>query len=189
MRECDLKICRIRKFATHLIVFLLVVSVFGCDYSSPQSDWKPAEIIHTVANTNSSKMIWSRSNIYVEDLAVLGLAASDDKVFITGSTDINESSSLMALDVFTGEIAWRTAPAILFQVYANDNELYTGGSGKGGRVTRYDDASGKVVWSRDFWDSGGVLHLITYEDNLHVYLSPDKHKVLRTSDGETISPM
>lgn len=37
-----------------------------------------------------------------------------------------------------------------------------------------------------FWDSGGVSHLIVYDNKLNIYLSPDKHRVLRTSDGKGV---
>jgi outer membrane protein assembly factor BamB len=166
-------------------IFLLTVLQVGCG-STPKPNWKPAQTSHDVLNDNSLETLWSRENIYVEDLASVGLATSSDKVFILGSTDANETSKLNALDVHTGELMWKSENRPLFPIYADKNGVYVEEEGGGGNVTKYDPDTGQILWSRDFWDSSGVLHIIVYDGNLHVYLSPDKHKVLRMSDGKRI---
>jgi outer membrane protein assembly factor BamB len=187
MREFNLKIFQNRKTTVFVFIFLAVFVVFGCGDSNPlQIDWKPAEIFHNIVDTNSFRVLWSRSNVYIADWVTLGLATSGEKVFILGSLDINESAKLVALDVFTGDPVWEAESKDMSKIFTSEDGIYVDEDGRGGSVKKYDPATGKVLWFRQFWDSGGVLHMITYKEQLHVYLSPDKHKVLRPSNGETI---
>jgi len=175
-----------KKTSICLLVFVLAIFLSGCNQNSTVPNWKPAEISHDVADSKLSKLLWSRQNVFIEISESIGLATSTDKVFVAGSTDVNQTSKLNALDIFTGELVWKSETRALFPIIADKNGVYVEGDGIGGNVTKYNPNTGEILWSKDFWDSGGVLHLIVYEDHLHVYLSPDKHKVLRPSDGKTI---
>jgi outer membrane protein assembly factor BamB len=186
MRKSGQRTTVIKGTTICLFVFLLAISVFGCDQKPEEPIWKPTEKAHKVADDNFLKMLWARENIYIEDSVEVGLATSTDYLFFHGSTDINEPSRLNALNVLTGEPVWKSDVRVLSPIIADETGVYVEGIGTGGNVTKYDPGSGDVLWARDFWDSGGVLHLIIYDDQLHVYLSPDKHKVLTVSDGKNM---
>jgi outer membrane protein assembly factor BamB len=186
MRNNGLMLSIIRNIIVPLLMSILAISSFGCDTNSLANYWIPPETSHAPIQNNSYKTLWISSNIYSQDGVTLGLAASNDKVYILGSTNVKENSRLNALDALKGSPAWKSDSKTLFTIFANDEGLYVGESGIGGKVVRYDPDTGKALWSKNFWDSGGVSHLIVYETQLNIYLSPDKHRVLRTSDGKEI---
>lgn len=185
MKNCDLRIIT-EKAIVCVLIFVLAITLSGCNQDSTVPNWEPAEISHDVADNKLSKLLWSRQNIFIEISASIGLATSTDKVFIAGSTDVNQTSILNALDIFTGEPVWKSETRALLPIMADKNGVYVEGGGIGDSVTKYNPDTGEVLWSKGFWDSGGVMHMLIYEDQLHVYLSPDKHKVLKTSDGKRI---
>jgi len=152
----------------------------------PPIEWEPAETFHNVIEASSFRVLWSRSNVYIADWVTDGLAASSEKVFILGSLDINESAKLIALDVFTGDPVWESESKDMSKIFTSEDGVYVDEDGRGGSIKKYDPTTGETLWFRQFWDSGGVMHIITYKEQLHVYLSPDKHKILNPSDGETI---
>jgi len=167
------------------VIPLLFLLATGYLYFEPEPNWETSETHHGVLNTNSLEVLWAKENVYIENTASLGLDASKNKVFIAGSTDINEPSKLNALDIFTGELIWKSKHRPLFPVLADENGVYVGGEGPGS-IRKYNPDTGDILWSRNFWTAGGVMHFIVYEGDLHAYLSPDKHKILRTSDGKTL---
>jgi outer membrane protein assembly factor BamB len=184
MRNCGLTI--LTKTAVCQLIFVLAIFLSSCNQDSRVPNWEPVEISHAVADNKLSNLLWSRQNVFIDISASVGLATSSDKVFVAGSTNVNQASKLNALDIFTGEPIWKSDVRALFPIIADKNGVYVEGDGIGGNVTKYNPDTGEVLWSKDFWDSGGVLHLIIYDNDLHVYLSPDKHKVVRTSDGKRI---
>jgi outer membrane protein assembly factor BamB len=107
------------------------------------------------------------------------------RCFFTGSTDVDQPSKLNALDAFTGELVWKSKSRSLFPIIADESGVYVEGDGPGS-IKKYDPDTGEILWSRNFWTAGGVMHFIVYDGNLHAYLSPDKHKILRRSDGKTL---
>ena len=168
------------------LLLILAISCSGCEANSKLSYRTPPETSHSPIQNDSYTVLWDRSNIYIEDGVTLGLATSSNNVYILGSIDVKESNRLNAVDAITGNSAWKTDPKTLFTIFANAEGLYMGESGIGGKVVRYGTNTGKAIWSKSFWDSGGVSHLIVYDNNLNIYLSPDKHRVLKTSDGKEI---
>jgi len=185
MRNCD-RIIPITKTTIYLLILIISISVSSCTQSSTQPIWNPAETVHNVEKEEFLKMLWARPNIYIGITTSLGLATSSSNVFVIGSPNVDEGIKLNALDILDGKLVWQSESSPLFPILADEDGVYVEGRGEGGNVTKYDPESGEVLWSKSFWDSGGVLHLIMYENQLHAYLSPDKHKVLRTSDGKTI---
>ena len=172
---------------TRIIIFLfsLMFAVSGCG-NEPQPQWLPPETTHNVITTVSLEPLWIQPNVFIEFPVDLGLAVSKNMAFLIGSLDIITGSRTYALDIFTGKTLWTTEHDVLFTLYADDDGLYVEESvGQGGNVTKYDPDTGKILWSRDFWDSGGIMHIFSYNDQLHLYLSPDKHKVLNPSTGRT----
>ena len=80
------------------VILLLFLLATGSVYFEPEPNWETAETHHDVLNTDMFEVLWSRENVYIENTATLGLDASKNKVFIAGSTNIHESSKLIALD-------------------------------------------------------------------------------------------
>jgi outer membrane protein assembly factor BamB len=168
------------------LVSLLIILGSGNGYSL-LPDWEPAKVTHQVVYNNSLETLWVRPNIYIGDSAAdLNLAASGGRVFIFGTVDIEEARSVIALEASTGNLVWNSDPKPSLTMFSDRGGLYVGESGGGGRITKYDLTTGDILWSRFFWYASGVLHLIVYKDQLHAYMAPDKHRILRTSDGKTI---
>lgn len=171
-----------------LVIIFQFFLILGCaEINTPSGTvWEPASTFHNVVKADSYRMLWSRSNLYIADWVTLGMATSDEKVFIIGSSDINAGSRLMALDIFSGDIVWESEIKYMSKVYTIEGGVYVDEEGRGGSVKKYDPYTGDELWFRQFWDSGGVLHIISYNNKLHVYLAPDKHKTLDPSDRKTV---
>lgn len=187
-KKCEMKIPDPMSSTARVYAFVLLPLILGsgCGYS-PRPEWESAEVIHQVLESNSLEKLWVRSNIYIGDSAAnLNLAASGGKALIFGSLDIEEANSIIALDISTGELVWKTGPKPPLKLFAYRDGIYAGESGGGGRITKYDINTGKIQWSRFFWFASGVLHLQVYEGQLYIYLAPDKYRVLSISNGKTI---
>jgi outer membrane protein assembly factor BamB len=143
-------------------MLLLSLLGAGCVYIEPDPNWEIIETHHDVLNTNSFEVLWSRKNVFIENTASLGLDASKNKVFIAGSTDISEPSKLIALDIFTGELVWKSKSRPLSPIIADESGVYVEGEGPGS-VKKYDPDTGEILWSRNFWTAGGVMHFIVYD--------------------------
>lgn len=172
-------------FRNIIILFLLVLSGTGCAQVQ-RPNWKSPETTHKATDAKSFNLLWVRSNVFIEESMYQGLATLNGKVIFIGSLTIEKGSSLNALDIFTGEITWETETKPLYKLFIAGDGLYVEENGKGGNVTKYDPDTGVLLWARDFWDSGGVMHIISYKEKLHVYLSPDKHKILNPKDGKSV---
>jgi len=168
-----------------LWMFPLMLLLSGCGYVS-ETFWKPTELVHQITYSNLLEMIWVRPDVYIENWVGLGLASSDDRVYILGSTSIEESSSVNALDSVTSDLVWKTEPRPVSTLFADRGGVYVGEGGGGGIITKYDPSVGKVQWSRVFSNSSGTKNLVVYENQLHAYLAPDLYRVLRTSNGKTL---
>lgn len=183
MKEYDPTVKSAKVFA---FVILLIILGSGCGYS-PKPNWESAKVTHQVEYINSLDTLWVRPDVYTrENVGKVNLASSGSKIFLLGSLDIEESNTVIALDIMTGDMVWKSDPKPSSTLYVDQEGVYVGQSGGGGRISKFDPDTGKVLWSRSFWYASGVLHLIVYKDQLHAYLAPDRHRILRTSDGKTI---
>ena len=154
----------IYKINNIILLILFVILPSGCQKKTQTFYWIPAEISHTALQNDSYNILWNKSDIYTQDGVTLGLATNGDKVYVLGSTNVKESSRLNAFDAITGSSVWESGPKTLHTVFANGEGLYIGESGIGGKVVKYDPDTGKALWSKNFWDSGGVQHLIVFDD-------------------------
>lgn len=169
-------------------IFLLF-SLVGCGQASTPI-WYPPVNTHDVVYGDSLKLLWFLPNIFIEaSPGKTDLIASNKRVYIYGSMDINERSGINALDAFTGDLLWKSGSMRLDALTVDSEGLYIGESGGGGSILKISPDNGEVLWSRSFWFTSGVEHLIVYEEILHAFLVPDKHRVFRTLDGNSIVSM
>ena len=72
MMNCGLGILT-EKTAIYLLVFVLAISLSGCNQDSTVPNWKPAEISHDVSDNKLSKLLWSRQNVFIEISESIGI--------------------------------------------------------------------------------------------------------------------
>jgi outer membrane protein assembly factor BamB len=144
--------------------------------------WNPPERTHNISGSSLLDELWVRSDIYIPNVTVLGLAASNGEVFFLGGIN-DEGDDINALDVLTGKPVWVVSDNTPNTLFASKDALYVG---MPARISKLNAQTGELQWSRDFWNAGGVRYMLVYEDRLHIVFSPDKHRILKPSDGITI---
>jgi outer membrane protein assembly factor BamB len=167
---------------------LLALLGWGCGYIPSRVAWSTAEATHQVLESGGAESLWVRSEVFGESTnAGLNMSASDGRVFILGSVAATETLRILAFDGWSGDILWQSEPKPQMRMLSDGDALFTGETGGGGRITRYDGSTGDAIWSRFFWRASGVRHLFLEGDRLHVLLSPEGYRLLRSSDGKTVS--
>jgi len=161
---------------------------WGCGYIPSRVVWPTPGATHQVLESRGAESLWVRSGVFGESTnAGLNLSASDGRVFMLASVAATENLRILAFEGWSGDILWQSEPKPQMRMLSDGDALYTGESGGGGRITRYDGSTGHALWSRVFWRASGVRHLFLEGDRLHVLLSPEGYRLLRRSDGKTVS--
>jgi outer membrane protein assembly factor BamB len=171
-----------------LILLICFLEIFSssCIYN-PAPDWTKAYTVHDVIQNESWRLLWVRSDVYIEtSWDSIRVVASNGRVFIYGSLNINKSSSVISLDGLTGDLVWQTNPLPPSTLFANQDGFFVGEAGGGSRILSFDLDSGKILWSRNFPNSSGVESLFVYNGKLHAFLGTDKHIILNPINGKKV---
>ncbi len=158
---------------------LIVILHVSC---TPQIGIQKPLVTHAVEYKNGVSYLWSLDNIYtVQDDFQPAMSASSNIVCFLGDTTFPPRHNVSCFDT-VGKTKWQKKSGTTNGILVSDGVYVTYGGRPG--VEKYD-IEGSLLWDYSF-KGMGVVYIYLQEDNLHLFLLPERSVILSTNSGMII---
>ncbi len=165
---------------------LLIVlwSIAGCTGAS-QSIMPEQQVLHSVGSLNHLELLWTLDKVYtVQNDFEPAIGASGDLICFLGDISFPPKNIVSCIDPMSRELAWQKSLGAPAGIIVSPEEVIVSYDGTKG-IEKYD-TNGNLIWSHSVT---GVLYTYIYENQLQLFMHPERFQVLRLDDGSVVEEL
>lgn len=162
-------------------IFLVLWSLSGCAYRS-ESVIPEAQVSHAIHLLNHIELIWTMDSVYTTQSDFEpAIGAAGDLVCILGDVSFPPKNVVSCIDSMSGNLVWQKSTGAPAGIIVSPEEIIISYDGTKG-IDKFDTA-GNLIWSHPVT---GILYTYVYEDQLQLFMHPERFQALRLDDGALV---
>lgn len=179
MKNLDRRVL-LTRFQLLIVLWLLT----GC--MGPQQSVVPEEqVSHSVDLPNNLELLWTLEKVYsVQNEFQPAIDSAGELVCVLGDISFPPKNIVSCIDTMSRELAWQKSIGAPAGIIVSPDEVIVSYDGTKG-VEKYD-TNGNLIWS---YPVSGVLYTYVSENQLQLFMHPEKFQVLRLDDGSVIEEL
>jgi len=171
-----------------LLTYLQLLAVFwlltGCTGVN-QSVIPEAQVSHPVVRLNRIELNWTLDNVYaIQNDFEPAIGAAGDLICVLGDVSFPPKNIVSCIDSTSRNLEWQKSIGAPAGIIVSPDEVIVSYDGTKG-IEKYN-TDGDLVWS---YPITGVLYTYVYEDQVQLFMHPERFQVLRLDNGSVIDEL